>query len=229
MLATRVSFMNEMAAFCDAIGADVEMVRRVVGADRRVGDRFLFPGVGYGGSCFPKDTRALYRCAEEHAVGLGIVRAAMACNDMQTTVLVRKFIKHFQGDTEGRRVAMWGLAFKPGTDDVREAPALDMVGALTGLGVTVVGHDPQGRANAEAELERRGHFDFSTAADPYQAAEGADALFVVTEWPMYRSPDFRRLQQVMAEAVVFDGRNLYDPAAMVSLGMVHYGVGRGRR
>jgi UDPglucose 6-dehydrogenase len=224
-LAARVSFMNDMANLCDAVRANVSLVRQGMGSDVRIGNRFLYPGVGYGGSCFPKDTRALIRTAREHGISLSIVAAADRINEAQKLVLVRKIRDHFGGDLAGKTVAMWGLAFKANTDDVRESPSLTMAHALAGDGVKLRVTDPEAMENWRGELGNVAseveYFD-----DPYEAAKGADALVLATEWRQYRSPDFARLKQSMAQQVLFDGRNQWEREHLESLGFSYYGVGR---
>jgi UDPglucose 6-dehydrogenase len=224
-LAARVSFINDIANLCDAVGADVELVRRGMGSDPRIGNKFLFPGVGYGGSCFPKDTRALLNTAREHGLTLDIVAAAERINEGQKLVLVRKLRQHFGGQMAGKVVALWGLAFKPNTDDVREAPALRIVRTLASEGVRFRLHDPEATPNFIRELGDVGA-EVLTFDDPYEAATGADALALVTEWRQFRSPDFDRLKQVLAGPALFDGRNQWDRAQLEGLGFRYYGIGR---
>ncbi|MCA9637398.1 MAG: UDP-glucose/GDP-mannose dehydrogenase family protein [Myxococcales bacterium] len=224
-LATRVSFINDIANLADAVGADVELVRRGMGADPRIGPKFLYPGVGYGGSCFPKDTRALITTAREHGLPLDIVAAAERINESQKLVLVRKVRRHFGDDLPGKTLALWGLSFKPNTDDVREAPALQIVHTLLADGVKVRVHDPVAGANFMAILgDHQG--SVTLVEDPYEAATGAHALLLVTEWREFRSPDFERLRALMAEPVLFDGRNQWDRGHVESLGFAYTGIGR---
>jgi UDPglucose 6-dehydrogenase len=224
-LAARVSFINDVANLCDAVGANVEDVRRGMGSDERIGNKFLFPGIGYGGSCFPKDTRALIRTAREHGLSMSIVASAERINDAQKLVLVRKVRSHFAGQLAGRTFAVWGLAFKPNTDDVREAPALTMVRALTSDGAKLRLHDPEAMTNFAAALgevpEPVDYFE-----DPYAAATGADALILATEWRQFRSPDFARLGTIMARKALFDGRNQWDRDLVTGLGFTYAGIGR---
>jgi UDPglucose 6-dehydrogenase len=224
-LATRVSFMNDIANLCDAVGADVSLVRAGMGSDVRIGNRFLYPGVGYGGSCFPKDTRALIRTAREHGLSMSIVAAADRINEAQKLVVVRKIRHHFGGELAGKTVALWGLAFKANTDDVREAPSLAIARALAQDGVVLRVTDPEAAPNWLAEL---GTVPTAVEAfeDPYEAARGADALVLTTEWRQYRSPDFARLKQIMAQPVVFDGRNQWSRAHLEGLGFAYAGIGR---
>ncbi|HRI08172.1 MAG TPA: UDP-glucose/GDP-mannose dehydrogenase family protein [Nannocystaceae bacterium] len=224
-LATRVSFINDIANLADAVGADVELVRRGMGSDPRIGNKFLFPGVGYGGSCFPKDTRALINTAREYGLSLGIVTSAERINEAQKLVLVRKVRRHFADDLAGKTLAVWGLAFKPNTDDVREAPALRIVQTLAGDGCKLRVHDPVAGANFMGALGDT-HGAVTLHDDPYEAAEGAHALILVTEWREFRSPDFERLKAIMAAPVLFDGRNQWDRGHVESLGFAYAGIGR---
>ncbi len=222
MLATRISFMNELALLAEAIGADIEPVRRAVGADPRIGRKFLFPGVGFGGSCFPKDLRALINTGNEAGIELGVVSAVEAANRRQKKVLFKKLGKHFEGKLSGLNVCVWGLAFKPKTDDIREAPALELIRDLVDAGAVVTGYDPVATDNARAELG-----DIISYADNmYTAAENADALMMVTEWPEFRRPNFKRLIGTMKQAVLFDGRNVWSPDELRELGFAYYGIGR---
>ena len=227
-LATRISFINDVANLCDTVGADVELVRRGMGSDPRIGPKFLYPGVGYGGSCFPKDTRALINTAREHGLAMDLVASAERINEAQKLVLVRKVRGHFDGQVAGKTFALWGLAFKPNTDDVREAPALRIARTLITDGAKVRGHDPEAGPNFVSSLGEVGD-GFTLVDDPYTAAEGADALLLVTEWHEYRSPDFQRLRQIMAQPALFDGRNQWDRAAVEALGFHYDGIGRGTK
>jgi len=224
MLAVRISFMNEMAALAERLGADIEDVRRGIGSDPRIGPSFLYPGPGFGGSCFPKDLRALLRTSQEHASPLTIVQAAFEANERQKKVLFAKATKAFGGKLDGLRAALWGLAFKPDTDDIREAPSLELIDSLLAAGASVVGYDPEAAANVRAAFA--GRKGFATVDDPYQAAEGADVLFVVTEWREFRSPDFARLRATMRQPVLIDGRNLYDPKWVREAGFRYDSIGR---
>lgn len=223
-LATRVSFINDIANLCDLVGADVEKVRVGMGTDPRIGNKFLYPGVGYGGSCFPKDTRALINTAREHGLSLSLVAAAERINEAQKLLMVRKTRAMFDGDVGGKTFALWGLAFKPNTDDVREAPALRIARTLLHDGAKLRVHDPEGVENF---LEGLGRPEGITVCeDPYEAAEGAHALLLVTEWRQYRSPDFARLKALMAELKLIDGRNQWDRAHVEGLGFTYSGIGR---
>ena len=226
-LATRISFINDVANLCDAVGADVEQVRRGMGSDARIGNKFLFPGVGYGGSCFPKDTRALIRTAREHGISMSIVASADRINEAQKLVLVRKVRQFFDGDLSGKTLAIWGLAFKPNTDDIREAPALTIVRSLASDGAKLRLSDPEAEGNFLSALgDSVETFGIEAFADPYEAAKGADALLLATDWRQYRSPDFARLAEVMAGKVLFDGRNQWDREHLESLGFRYAGIGR---
>ena len=221
MLATRISFMNEVANVCEAVGADVDSVRRAVGSDRRIGSSFLFPGVGYGGSCFPKDVKAMMRFAEDAEYDFRILKAVEAVNLTQKTRLAAKMKKHF-GSLKGKVVAVWGLAFKPKTDDMREAPAIALIESLLSAGATVQAYDPEAMAVAKKHFGSR-----VTYADAnYAALKGADALAIVTEWNEFRRPDFERMRSLMKSPVIFDGRNLFVPAQMKQNGFTYYSIGR---
>jgi len=222
MLATRISFMNEMATLCERLGADVDQVRRGIGSDRRIGHSFLFPGVGFGGSCFPKDIRAAMSLARHIGLDFDLLRAVERVNERQKRWLLEKAQKHF-GSLAGKTVAVWGLAFKPKTDDMREAPAITVIEGLLGNGARVKAHDPVAAEVAERLFEGRG---VELAPTPYAAAEGADALLLVTEWNEFRQPDFVRLRRIMRQPVLFDGRNVWDARKARESGFTYYGVGR---
>ncbi len=221
ILATKISFMNEIANVCDVFGADVDRVRQAVGSDRRIGTSFLFPGVGYGGSCFPKDVKALVRFAADKKYDFKILKAVNSVNDLQKRVLVKKIEDHF-GSVKGKTIAVWGLSFKPKTDDMREAPAIPIIETLLSKGAKVQAYDP------EAMNVARGIFGskISYTKRNYDALKGADALAVVTEWQEFREPDFARMRKLMRGAVVFDGRNIYSPSQMKSEGFTYYSIGR---
>ena len=225
MLATRISFMNEMAMLCERVGADVDAVRKSMGADKRIGHPFLFPGVGYGGSCFPKDVKALVATARNHGLDFALLAAVDAVNDRQKRLLAQKARAHFEsrGGLRGKRIAVWGLAFKPKTDDIRAAPALALIEELLADGAIVSTHDPVAMEVSRKQLGDR----VTWAQTPYAALEKADALFLVTEWNEFRQPDFARILQTMAQPVLFDGRNIWNPARVRELGFTYYGVGRG--
>jgi UDPglucose 6-dehydrogenase len=222
MLATRISFMNEIANLCERVGADVDNVRKGIGSDARIGPAFLFPGPGYGGSCFPKDVKALVRTAKECNVPLRVLSSVEDANDVQKHRLFEK-LKGVLGDMRGRRVAVWGLAFKPNTDDMREAPALVLIDSLLGAGAEVVAHDPV----AMHETKRRIGDRISYAETNYAALAGADALVIVTDWNEYRHPDFGRIKETLKSPIVVDGRNLYDRRKMTALGFTYASIGRG--
>ena len=221
MLATRISFMNQIAQLCEAVGANVTHVRRGIGSDRRIGQAFLFPGPGYGGSCFPKDVKALIRTARENEVPFDIMRAVESANDAQKTLLFEKLKRHL-GTMKGKTVAVWGLAFKAETDDVRESPALVLVEALLCEGVHVHVHDPAAMKTAARQLGARVKY----ARHAYEALEGADALAIVTEWLEYRTPDFGKMKSLLAHPLIVDGRNLYDPVKLGRLGFTYDSIGR---
>ena len=221
MLATKISFINDIARLCEVIGANVSKVRQGMGSDRRIGPHFLFPGVGYGGSCFPKDVRALAALAREHDTPLEILDAVDAVNDRQKRFLAEKVVRRFGKDLSGHVFAMWGLAFKPRTDDMREAPSMVIAKVLVEHGATVRGHDPEALENAE---EAMGDL-IDYCEDPYDAVSGANALLLVTEWNEYRRPDFDRLKELLAEPVVFDGRNIWNDEMTVKYGLEYHGIG----
>jgi UDPglucose 6-dehydrogenase len=222
MLATRISFMNEMATLCERLGADVDQVRRGIGSDRRIGHPFLFPGVGFGGSCFPKDVRAVMTMARHVGLDFDLLRSVERVNERQKRWLVERATKHF-GSLAGKTVAVWGLAFKPKTDDMREAPAISVVEGLLASGARVRAHDPVAAEVARRIFDGRG---VDLVPEPYQAAEGADALMLVTEWNEFRQPDLARLRQLMRSPVLLDGRNVWDAAKARAAGFTYYGVGR---
>ena len=226
MLATRISFMNELANLADRLGADVEMVRQGIGSDPRIGYHFLYPGVGYGGSCFPKDVKALQHTATGLGHPLRLLAAVEAVNDAQKHVLVDKIVARFGADLAGRRFALWGLAFKPNTDDMREAPARVVVDALAARGASVVAYDPIAMDEARRVFGAAPHLTY--AGSPLAACDGADALVVVTEWQEFRSPDFDEVRRRLATPAVFDGRNVFTPAEVRAAGLEYFGIGRGR-
>jgi UDPglucose 6-dehydrogenase len=221
MLATRISFMNEVANVCELVGADVDHVRKAIGSDRRIGTSFLFPGCGYGGSCFPKDVKAMMRFAAEQKYNFKILTAVENVNVSQKTTLYNKMRKHF-GSLKGKTVGVWGLAFKPKTDDMREAPSVPLIEALLAAGVTVRAHDPEATKVAKGLFGDRVTFTSSN----YAAIKGADALAIVTEWNEFRRPDFARMKSLMKSPVVFDGRNLFTPEQMKQNGFTYYSIGR---
>ena len=221
MLATRISFMNEVANVCEAVGANVDQVRRAVASDRRIGPSFLFPGVGYGGSCFPKDVKAMMRFAEDKSYDFKILRAVETVNEGQKRLLVTKMEDHFKS-LKGKRIAVWGLAFKPKTDDMREAPAVPLIQGLLAAGASVHAYDP------EAVKVAKGIFGskIQYADNSYAALTGADALAVVTEWNEFREPDFSRMRKLMRQPLIFDGRNIYNPESLRALGFTYISMGR---
>jgi len=224
MLATKISLMNELSNLAERVGADIEHVRIGIGSDPRIGYSFIYPGVGYGGSCFPKDVRALERTARQFGYEAELLRAVEAVNNRQKSKAFEKLDHHFGGELSGLKIAIWGLAFKPNTDDMREAPALNLVEALLAEGASVSAHDPE--AMEEAAHLYPGTSGFSLADDPYEAAEGADALVLMTEWKMYWAPDFDRLQREMQQAVIVDGRNIWSPPIVRRRGFTYYAIGR---
>ncbi|MBL8346654.1 MAG: UDP-glucose/GDP-mannose dehydrogenase family protein [Rubrivivax sp.] len=225
MLATRISFMNELARVAERVGADIEQVRLGLGSDPRIGSHFLYAGCGWGGSCLPKDVKALRRTAADVGVDMSILGAVQAVNDRQRLLLVERAQQRFGASLRGRRFGLWGLAFKPGTDDLREAPSLEIIEALLQAGATVQAYDPAVTASPTRLLTRREGFSF--ADDPIAAAADADALMIVTEWREFRSPDFEALRERLRQPVIFDGRNLFDPQQMADLGFEYHGIGRG--
>lgn len=224
MLATKISFINEMANLCDKLGADINDVRRGIGHDARIGFQFLFPGTGYGGSCFPKDIRAIIGMGRKTHTPLKLMEAVDVVNEAQKHVLLEKLDSHFGGDLPGKTIALWGLAFKPRTDDIREAPALVIIDALLARGCKVQVTDPEAMENVKAIYGDK----LSYSQKQYGAAEGADALVIVTEWNEYRNPDFDVLLKLMNGRAVFDGRNLYEPKTLEAKGFAYYAIGRGR-
>jgi UDPglucose 6-dehydrogenase len=221
MLATRISFMNEVANVCEAVGADVDEVRRAIGADRRIGTSFLFPGVGYGGSCFPKDVKAMIHFASQKDYDFRILRAVEEVNSSQKTRLGTKMRLHF-GTLKGRTIAVWGLAFKPRTDDMREAPAIPLIKMLLAEGVNVQAYDPEATKVAKGIFGTKVTF----ATKNYDALKGADGLAIVTEWSEFRRPDFEKMRKLMRSPVIFDGRNLFEPEQMKQSGFTYYSIGR---
>lgn len=221
-LATKITFMNEIANFCELVGADVDKVRIGIGSDDRIGKRFLFPGIGYGGSCFPKDVQALVKSGKEENFDFQILHAVMKVNEEQKTVLFPKMKNYFRGDLKGKKIAVWGLAFKPDTDDIREAPALYMIDELLNAGASVVAYDPEAMKNVKNLLGDK----ISFADSEYNALQGADALLICTEWGIFRNPDFNKMEQLLNDKVIFDGRNLFDTETMNQLGYFYQSIGR---
>lgn len=221
-LATKITFMNEIAQLCERLNADVDMVRLGIGSDARIGKRFLFPGIGYGGSCFPKDVQALVKSANEVDYDFQILNAVMDVNEKQKLHLMPKIKDYFKGDLQGKHIALWGLAFKPNTDDIREAPALYMIDALLAEGATITAFDPEAMANVKQVMGDKIQF----AETQYEALEKADALLIATEWNEFRTPDFNKIGQLLNAKVIFDGRNLFDIATMEQLGYHYESIGR---
>ena len=221
-LATKITFMNEVANLCELLDADVDKVRIGIGTDTRIGKRFLFPGIGYGGSCFPKDVQALAKSAAEVNYDFSLLTSVMRVNEEQKTIIVPKIKDFYGGDLKGKHFALWGLAFKPDTDDIREAPALYVINKLLEAGATVTAFDPEAMENVKRLLGDK----ISFADDQYAALENADALIIATEWSVFRSPDFSKVSSELKEKVVFDGRNLYDLAQMKELGFYYNSIGR---
>jgi len=221
-LATKISFMNEIAQLCERFGADVDMVRRGMGSDERIGKRFLFPGIGYGGSCFPKDVQALAKSAKQAGYDFKILEAVMEVNENQKKHLLPKIFSFFNNDLKGKKIALWGLAFKPNTDDIREAPALKLIKELTAAGASIVAYDPEAMINVKDEIG-----DLITYAESqYEAIKGADALLIATEWSEFRTPDFLRIKSLLKKPVIFDGRNLFELYQMEEHGFHYESVGR---
>jgi UDPglucose 6-dehydrogenase len=221
-LATKITFMNEIANFCELVGADVDKVRIGIGSDDRIGKRFLFPGIGYGGSCFPKDVQALVNSGNENGFSFEILKAVMNVNEEQKTVLFPKMLNFFRGDMNGKKIALWGLAFKPDTDDIREAPALYMIDALVNAGASVCAYDPEAMKNVQGLIGDK----ISYAENEYKALENADALLICTEWGVFRNPDFDQIGSLLNDKVIFDGRNLFEVQEMNEKGFYYSSIGR---
>ncbi len=222
MLATRISFMNEIANLCEIVGADVNNVRKGIGSDSRIGTKFIYPGAGYGGSCFPKDVKALIRTSGDNHYPLEILSAVERVNERQKHVLPSKIRHHFNNDTKGKKFAVWGLSFKPKTDDMREAPSLTIINELLKDGATVTGYDPVAIPEARRRLGDR----IIYSKDMYDALDGADALIVITEWPEFRVLNYRLMETLMREKIIFDGRNIYEPSELAENGFIYYSIGR---
>jgi UDPglucose 6-dehydrogenase len=221
-LATKISFMNEIAQLCERMGADVDMVRRGIGSDDRIGKRFLFPGIGYGGSCFPKDVQALVKSSNEVNYDFEILKAVEKVNALQKLHLVNKINTYFKNDLQGKKIALWGLAFKPNTDDIRDAPAIDMINALTAAGATITAYDPEAMPNVKNKIGDK----IKYATNQYEALTGADILVIATEWSEFRTPDFEIIEKELPSKVIFDGRNLFDVAKMKEMGYHYESIGR---
>ncbi|MBQ5424779.1 MAG: UDP-glucose/GDP-mannose dehydrogenase family protein, partial [Bacteroidales bacterium] len=221
MLATRISFMNDLANLCELVGADINMVRKGIGSDTRIGSKFLYPGCGYGGSCFPKDVKALIKSASDYDYSLEILKSVENINNRQKEILFNKVYKYFDGNLKGKKIAMWGLAFKPNTDDMREAPSLILAEKFTSMGAKIFAYDPV----AMDEAKRRLGDKITFCKSPYEATENADALLLVTEWSEFRVLDYKLLEK-MKQKLIFDGRNIYDPAEVRKYGFQYFGIGR---
>ena len=221
-LATKISFMNEIAQLCERMGADVDMVRRGIGSDDRIGKRFLFPGIGYGGSCFPKDVQALVKSSNEVNYDFEILKAVEKVNALQKLHLVNKINTYFKNDSQGKKIALWGLAFKPNTDDIRDAPAIDMINALTAAGATITAYDPEAMPNVKNKIGDK----IKYATNQYEALAAADILVIATEWSEFRTPDFEIIEKELPSKVIFDGRNLFDVAKMKEMGYHYESIGR---
>ncbi len=221
-LATKITFMNEIANLCERVGANVDMVRIGIGSDERIGKRFLFAGIGYGGSCFPKDVQALEKTAQEYKYDFSVLAAVMNVNYKQRKLLVEKVRNYFGKDIKGKKIAVWGLAFKPDTDDIREAPALFIIDELLRDGVTITAYDPEAMKNVQKSVGDK----ISYASDPYDALKDVDALLIATEWSVFRTPEFETMTKAMKSKVIFDGRNLYDPDQMKAMGFYYSSIGR---
>jgi UDPglucose 6-dehydrogenase len=222
MLATRISFINEIANLCDILGADVNQVRKGIGSDSRIGSKFIYPGTGYGGSCFPKDVKALIKTAGDHGYEMNVVKAVEKTNNYQKSVLLKKIKKHYQENLVDKTICIWGLAFKPHTDDIREAPSIILINMLLREGAKIKVYDPAAMKETKKLLDNKIIF----ASDQYVALRGADAMVLMTEWPEFRIPDFEKMAENMKEKTIFDGRNIYDPAEIKKAGFMYYGIGR---
>lgn len=221
MLATKISFMNDIANLCEIMGADVNMVRKGIGSDSRIGHKFIYPGIGYGGSCFPKDVKALIKTADENGYDMQVLKAVEQVNNSQKHRMFGKLSRYF-GNLNGKTIALWGLSFKPKTDDMREAPSLVLIDQLVAAGARIVAYDPVAMHEAERILGSK----VTYALDQYDALSGADALVIVTEWPEFRSPDFARIASLLSNKAVFDGRNIYEPEELKTLGFHYECIGR---
>jgi UDPglucose 6-dehydrogenase len=221
-LATKITFMNEVANLCELVGADVDMVRLGIGSDSRIGKRFLFPGVGYGGSCFPKDVKALAKTAKENNYTFKVLNAVMEVNDNQKIIIVDKIIAEFGSNLKGKKFAMWGLAFKPNTDDIREAPALYIIEKLLEMGAEISAFDPEAMENVKKQC----NFSIDYAPNQYEALNNADALLIITEWQVFRTPDFEEISKRLNNKMIFDGRNLYNLDEMMEQGYYYNSIGR---
>jgi UDPglucose 6-dehydrogenase len=221
MLATKISFMNDIANLCEVVGANINMVRRGIGSDSRIGNKFIYPGIGYGGSCFPKDVKALIHTADDYNYSLRVLKAVEEVNEDQKSVMFNKVLNFFKGDLKGRRIGMWGLSFKPQTDDMREAPSLVLIKKFLEAGARVRAYDPVAMHEAKRILGNKIEY----AEDQYDALVGSDCLVLVTEWPEFKFPDFNIVSKHLKQQVIFDGRNIYDLAEMKKKGFVYYCIG----
>lgn len=222
MLATRISFINEIANLCDLLGADINHVRKGIGSDSRIGNKFLYPGTGYGGSCFPKDVKAIIKTAQDHGYELNVIKAAEKANDYQKNVIFNKIRIFFDGSLSKRTIGIWGLSFKPRTDDIRESASIYLIEKLLNEGVAVKAYDPAAMNEAQKSLENK----ITWAADQYDAVKGVDALVLMTEWSEFHLPDFKKMTALMNGRVIFDGRNIYDPVMIRKMGFEYFGIGR---
>ncbi len=222
-LATKITFMNEIANLCEKVGANVDAIRIGIGSDSRIGKRFLFAGIGYGGSCFPKDVHALFKTSDEYKYDFKVLDAVMSVNNRQKTIIVDKIRDYYKGNLNGKKIALWGLAFKPDTDDIREAPALYIIEELLKEGAIIHAFDPEAMENVKKSVGDKIQY----AGDPYEAVTGADALLIATEWSLFRTPEFDKMASVMKGKVIFDGRNLYEPGRLKELGFYYNSIGRG--
>jgi UDPglucose 6-dehydrogenase len=222
MLATRISFINEIANLCDILGADINNVRKGIGSDSRIGSKFIYPGSGYGGSCFPKDVKAIIKTARDHGYELNVIQAVEKANEYQKNIIFRKMSDFFNNDLKNKTIAIWGLSFKPKTDDIREASSLILINKLLNAGAKVRAYDPAAINETKKELGNRIEY----SGDPYEALMDADALALMTEWSEFHLPDFKRIADLMKGKVIFDGRNIYDPSELKKLGFKYFGIGR---
>jgi len=222
MLATKISFINDIANLCEVVGADVNQVRMGIGSDSRIGYKFIYAGTGYGGSCFPKDVKALIHTSDQHQHSLEVLKAVERVNEKQKGILFEKLHTHFNGELKGKKIGLWGLSFKPNTDDMREAPSITIIEKLNQAGAKVVGYDPVAMDEARRKLGDQ----IAYADDQYEAIRDADALILVTEWSEFRVPEWKKMESLMKNKLIFDGRNIYEPADMEKWGWMYYGIGR---
>ena len=222
MLATKISFMNDLANLCDILGADITMVRKGIGTDSRIGNKFIYPGVGYGGSCFPKDVKALIMTGDENNYSLDIMKAVENVNTRQKSVMTEKILSHFQGNLQQKQFGIWGLSFKPHTDDMREAPSIEIINKLLEKGARIKAYDPV----AMKEARKRFGSTIELVEDPNEALVDADGLILITEWPEFRMPNLKVIGKLLRQKVIFDGRNIYEPTELREMGFTYYGIGR---